>query len=189
MEKQMVIRLIISLSILVMVTEAAIDKTPKAVEKWFKNLPYAKQKTTKFHFYFHEIFAGDNETAPVIAQANITAQSPTFFGMVRMFDNPLTIGPEPNSKQVGRAQGIHGATSLTEIALFFDFNFVFTTGPYNGSSLSVVGRVAESQEYRELQIIGGSEIFRLAQGVATAKTYFSSNTTVIVEYNVIVRHY
>ncbi|XP_060169332.1 dirigent protein 1-like [Lycium barbarum] len=188
MEKQIAIRLISLLILLKMVT-AAIDKSPKAVEKWFKNLPNAKPKTTKFHFYFHEIFGGDNQTAPIIAQANITSQSPTFFGMVRMFDNPLTVGPDPNSKQVGRAQGIHGAPSMTELALFFDFNFVFNDGPYNGSTLSVLGRVAESQEYRELSIIGGSGIFRLAQGIATAKTYFSNDILVIVEYNLIVLHY
>ncbi|MCD7460919.1 hypothetical protein HAX54_044771 [Datura stramonium] len=142
---------------------AAIDKSPKAVENWLKKLHYSKPKTTKLHFFFHEIFGGDKQTAPVIAQANITAQSPTFFGMLRMFDNPLTVGPEPNSKQVGRAQGIHGCPSMTELALFFNFNIVFTDGPYNGSTLSVLGRVSESHEYRELQIIGGSGVFRLAQ--------------------------
>ncbi|XP_015087625.1 dirigent protein 1-like [Solanum pennellii] len=187
MEKQIVIGLI---SLLILLTIATADKSPKAVEKWFKNLPYAKTKTTKFHFYFHEIFGGDNQTAPIIAQANnTTAQSPTFFGMLRMFDNPLTVGPDPNSKQVGRAQGIHGSPSLSELALFFDFNFVFTDGPYNGTTLSVMGRVAESQEYRELSIIGGSGIFRLAKGVATGKTYFSNDKLVIVEYNLIIIHY
>ncbi|PHT41876.1 hypothetical protein CQW23_20730 [Capsicum baccatum] len=168
---------------------ATIDKSPKAVEKWFKNPPYAKQNTTKLHFYFHEIFGGDNQTGPIIAQANITSQSPTFFGMLRMFDNPLTIGPDPNSKEVGRAQGIHGSPSMSELALFFNFNFVFIDGPYNGSTVSVMGRVAESQEYRELSIIGGSGVFRLAKGVATAKTYFSNDTLVIVEYNLVILHY
>ncbi|KAK4740324.1 hypothetical protein R3W88_004021 [Solanum pinnatisectum] len=187
MEKQIAIRLI-SL-VLTIATAAAIDKSPKTVEKWFKNFPYANTKTTKFHFYFHEIFGGDNQTAPIIAQANITAQSPTFFGMLRMFDNLLTVGPDPNSKQVGRAQGIHGSPSLSELALFFDFNFVFTNGRYNGSTVSVMGRVAESQEYRELSIIGGSGVFRLAKGVATGKTCFSNDKLVIVEYNLIIIHY
>ncbi|KAF3653878.1 Dirigent protein 1 [Capsicum annuum] len=103
--------------------------------------------------------------------------------MLRMFDNPLTIGPDPNSKEVGRAQGIHGSPSMSELALFFNFNFVFIDGPYNGSTVSVMGRVAESQEYRELSIIGGSGVFRLAKGVATAKTYFSNDTLVIVDSN------
>lgn len=128
MEKQIASRLISLLVLLTMATAAAIDKSPKAVEKWFKNLPSAKPKTTKFHFYFHETFGGDNQTGPVIAQANITPQSPTFFGMLRMFDSPLTVGPDPNSKQVGRAQGIYGSPSMSELALFFNFNFVFTDG-------------------------------------------------------------
>lgn len=189
MKKEITIPLISVLILLTMAT-ATIDKSPKAVEKWFKNLHYSKKpKTTKFHFYFHEIFGGDNQTGPLIAQSNITAQSPTFFGMLRMFDNPLTVGPDLNSKQVGRAQGIHGSPSMSKLALFFNFNFVFTDGPYNGSTVSVMGRVAETQEYRELSIIGGSGVFRLAKGVATGKTYFSNDTLVIVEYNLIILHY
>ncbi|XP_060174444.1 dirigent protein 22-like [Lycium barbarum] len=165
---------------------------PKAVDQWFQKLPNAKQKVTKFHFYFHDIVSGKNPTAISIVQPNMTTnKSPTFFGSVAMIDDPLTVGPKPNSTIVGRAQGIYGSADQNEFGLIMALNFVFTTGKYNGSTLSVLGRNQPFHKYREMPIIGGSGIFRLAQGIATAKTYRMNMNTgdAIVEYNVIVLHY
>ncbi|KAG5581935.1 hypothetical protein H5410_052562 [Solanum commersonii] len=164
---------------------------PKVVEKWFDKLPHAKQKVTKFRFYFHDIASGKNPTAVQIAQSNMTAKSPTAFGFVTMIDDPLTVGPEPNSTIVGQAQGIYSSADQNEIALLMTLNFVFTTEKYNGSTLSVLGRNPVFHQYREMPIVGGSGVFWLAQGIATAKTYWinSTNGDAIVEYNVIVLHY
>ncbi|PHT84087.1 Dirigent protein 22 [Capsicum annuum] len=70
-------------------------------------------------------------------------------------------------------------------------NLVFTKGKYNGSTLSILGYNQIFHEYREMPIIGGSGVFRLAQGIATAKTYWADNATqnAIVEYHVVVLHY
>ncbi|XP_015055355.1 dirigent protein 22-like [Solanum pennellii] len=177
--------------VMVMPMTQGVELGPKAVEKWFKKLPHAKQKVTKFHFYFHDIVSGKNPTAVQIAQANMTTKSPTFFGFVAMADDPLTVGPEPNSTIVGRAQGIYGAADQNESGLLMTLNFVFTTGKYNGSTLSVFGRNPVMNKYREMPIVGGSGVFRLAQGIATAKTYWINMTSgdAIVEYNVMVLHY
>lgn len=75
-----------------------LNLSPKGVEEWFDKLSHAKEKMTKFHFYFHDIVSGKNPTAIQIAQANITSLSPTSFGLVRMMDNPMTIGPSINSE-------------------------------------------------------------------------------------------
>lgn len=121
----------------------------------------------------------------------MTTKSPTFFGFVSMIDDPPTVGPEPNSTLVGRAQGIYGAADQNESDLLMTLNFVFTTGEYNGSTLSVLGWNPVFPKYREMPIVGGSGIFRLAQGIATAKTYWVNTTSRdgVVEYNVIVLHY
>ncbi|XP_060168912.1 dirigent protein 23-like [Lycium barbarum] len=192
MEKAIVIGLIISLSLMMMIMPMvdALDKSPKAVEQWFQKLPHAKQKTTKLHFYFHDIAdGGANETAPIIAQANITSLSPFLFGILRMIDDPLTVGPELSSKRIGSAQGIYGSAAMDEFGLLMNLNFVFTQGPYKGSTLSLLGRNAIGQQYREMPIVGGSGLFRLARGIATAKTYFANFTLAIVEYHLIVLHY
>ncbi|KAL2490023.1 Dirigent protein 23 [Forsythia ovata] len=106
----------------------ALKKGPKAVEKWFKKLPQAKEKLNKLHFYFHDTISGKNPTAVKVAESNITSQSPTFFGIVSIADDPLTVGPEPDSKIVGRAQGMYCLASLEELGLLMTFNFVFSDG-------------------------------------------------------------
>lgn len=68
-------------------------------------------------------------------------------------------------------------------------NFVFTSGKHNGSSLTVLGRNPVVHSVRELPIIGGTGVFRLARGFALAKTYFINTTLAIVEYNVVALHY
>ncbi|XP_006361043.1 dirigent protein 22-like [Solanum tuberosum] len=168
-----------------------LNLSPKGVEKWFKNLSHAKEKMTKFHFYFHDIVSGKNPSAIQIAQANVTSLSPTSFGLVRMMDNPMTIGPNINSEVIGRAQGMYGFTSFEDRELLMTFNFVFTKGKHNGSTLSILGHNRASREYRELPVVGGSGVFRLARGTVTAKTYWYNATTrdVIIECHVIILHY
>ena len=113
------------------------------------------------------------------------------FGMMAMIDDPLTTGPNPNSKLVGRAQGLYGSASLSETALLMALNFVFVEGKYNGSSLSILGRNAVLNDVREMPIIGGSGAFRFARGYAHAQTRTLDFKTgdAVVEYNVYVLHY
>ncbi|KAL2469302.1 Dirigent protein 23 [Forsythia ovata] len=170
---------------------AGLEKGPEAVEKWFKKLPQAKEKVTKLHFYFHDTITGKNSSSFTVAQSNITLTSPTFFGIVSVADDPLTIGPESDSKIVGRAQGVYLAASLEDIALTMTLNFVFTDGKYNGSTLSVLGHNPILHKYREMPIVGGSGVFRLARGIATAQTvwYNRISNNAVVEYTVMVLHY
>ncbi|KAF5961921.1 hypothetical protein HYC85_003130 [Camellia sinensis] len=154
-----------------------IAQGPKAVDDWFQKLSFKKEKLTKLNFYLHDTLSGKNPTAIKVAQANITFKSPTLFGLINMIDDPLTVGPEPNSTEVGRAQGFYGSAGLDKLGLIMTMNLYFTTGKYNGSTLSVVGRNSVMELYREMPIIGGSGVFRLARGIVTAKTYFLNTTT------------
>ncbi|XP_057493265.1 dirigent protein 22-like [Actinidia eriantha] len=165
---------------------------PKEVEEWFHKLTnhhhHLEQKVTKFHFYFQDLVG---ITTAVVAQSNATATSPTFFGEVFMMDNPLTVGPSQASKVIGRAQGLYGLSSMENFCDVVAMNLIFTDGPYNGSALTVLGYNPVSQPKREMPVIGGSGVFRMARGVALLNTYYFNftlgNTT--VEYNVIVQHY
>ncbi|KAJ8534886.1 hypothetical protein K7X08_016614 [Anisodus acutangulus] len=140
-----------------------IDLSPKGVEEWFEKLSHAEEKMTKFHFYFHDTVSGNNPSAIQIAQANFSPLSPTSFGLVRMMDNPLTVGPDINSKVIGRTQGIYGFSSFEDRELLMTFNFVFTQDKYNGSTLSILGHNRVARKYRELPVVGGSGVFRLAR--------------------------
>ncbi|KAK7259626.1 hypothetical protein RIF29_25237 [Crotalaria pallida] len=150
-----------------------------------------KEKLSHLHFYFHDIVSGPKPTAVKVAQAQMTNTSSTGFGMVAMIDDPLTVGPEPGSKLVGKAQGVYASAAQNEVGLLMVMNFAFTEGKYNGSTLSVLGRNTVFSAVRELPIVGGSGLFRFARGYAQAKTHtFDLNTgDAVVEYNVYVFHY
>lgn len=162
----------------------------KEVYEWFSKLPYAKEKVTKFHFFNHETYNGtDVLTAVKTSQANGSNQSPYLFGTVYIMDDVLREGIELTSKEVGRAQGLYTFSGVNEMDLLMAFSWVFTTGKYNGSSLTVVGRSLTTRQ-RELPIIGGSGVFRLARGVASAELRdINIFGKAVVEYNVVVIHY
>ncbi|XP_058191037.1 dirigent protein 23-like [Rhododendron vialii] len=190
MEKVFAILLLCSMVMAIPVVHS-IDESPEAVAEWFEYLPKMEEKLTKLQFYFHEQVSGKNPTAVKVAYANMTFQSPTLFGLVVVIDDALTVGPDPNSAIVGRAQGIYESADLVDGVAVMSLSFVFTTGEYNGSTLSLLGRNAVLHPYREMPIVGGSGVFRLARGIATAKTYFFNATSgdAINEYNVAVLHY
>ncbi|KAI3683653.1 hypothetical protein L1987_84165 [Smallanthus sonchifolius] len=88
-----------------------------------------------------------------------------------MMDDPLTVGPEPGSKLVGRAQGMYASADLKELGLLMVLNYYFTEGKYNGSTLSILGRNSAFTPVREMPVVGGTGIFRFARGYAQAKTH------------------
>ncbi|KAL2320890.1 hypothetical protein Fmac_029859 [Flemingia macrophylla] len=147
-----------------------------------------EEKLTHIRVYLHDILSGTNPSAVRIAQAESTSTSPSFFGQLVMVDDPLTDGPEPESQEVGRAQGVYGFADQGEIGLSVFFNFVFSQGEFNGSTLSVMGRNVVQAEVREMSIVGGSGAFRFARGYAQASSHTVDTSTgdAIVEYNLYV---
>ncbi|XP_076917498.1 dirigent protein 22-like [Bidens hawaiensis] len=152
------------------------------------------EKLSHFRFYWHDIISGPNPTVVNIVQPpvnNKTKTTPTGFGMINMIDDPLTEKPEVGSKLLGRAQGFYGMASQEEPGLLMAMNFVFTTGKYNGSTISILGRNPVFHKVREMPVIGGSGLFRFARGYVQASTHTFDLKTgdACVEYNVHVLHY
>ena len=144
----------------------------KEVDEWIQKLHHAKEKVSMLHLYFHDTLSSKNPSAVEVAEVSMTKKSPTLLGLVNIFDDPLTEGPEPTSMLVGRAQGLDRSVGQKELSLLMAMNFVFTIGKFNGSSLTILGRNAALQPLREMPIIGGTGAFRLARGFVTAKMYF-----------------
>ncbi|KAI4310642.1 hypothetical protein MLD38_035605 [Melastoma candidum] len=150
-----------------------------------------KEKLTHLHFYFHDVVTGPNTTAIRVAEAPTTNNSATSFGAVVVFDNRLTVDHDIGSRLVGRAQGTYTLASQEEFGLLMVFDCVFLEGKYNGSSINIMGRNSVFAKVREMPVVGGSGVFRLARGYAQAQTYaFDMKTGLtIVEYDVYVFHY
>ncbi|GJW48333.1 dirigent protein 21-like protein [Tanacetum coccineum] len=155
------------------------------------SLQLGRKKLTRLHFFFHDIVGGPNATAIRVASAPIMNTSTTGFGNVIIMDNLMTIGPEPNSTRVGRAQGMYASADLNNMSFMMVNNYVFDEEKFNGSTLSILGRNPIMSPVRELTVVGGSGVFRFASGYAEARTYFLNETNgdAVVEYDVYVLHY
>ncbi|PKI48151.1 hypothetical protein CRG98_031416 [Punica granatum] len=148
-----------------------------------------KEKLTHFRLYWQEVVSGKNPTSIRVIQPVNGSQ--VLLGLVQIFDNALTLGPDPDSKMVGRAQGFVIQPDQNEIALLKAENFVFVEGKYNGSAITILGRNSVANTVREMPIVGGSGLFRFARGYVQLRTHAFNNETLdtILEYNVYVLHY
>ncbi|CAO2815574.1 unnamed protein product [Amaranthus hypochondriacus] len=160
---------------------------------WAKTEPYGHELKTHLEFYFHEISIGDSATVALIAQAQDQPKesSSVFpFGNLYMLDEWLTVGPEPSSKLLGRAQGFSGSASQESVSSMMGLTYSFTDGMFNGSSFVILGRNELLNPVKELPVIGGTGLFRMARGFALARTYYFNVTlgVVIVGYNVTIFH-
>ncbi|XP_043692663.1 dirigent protein 22-like [Telopea speciosissima] len=186
-------KLIVFLAIFITFSTVAVDGESHSFSKTLPpgSMKLKREKVSHLHFYFHDTVSGRNPTAITVAQAESSKTSPTTFGRMRMIDDPLTESPENTSKIVGRAQGIYGFASQSELGLLMTLNYAFTEGKYNGSTLSIVGRNTVLSEVREMPVVGGSGLFRFARGYALAKTHWfdPKSEDAVVEYNVYVIHY
>lgn len=170
----------------------AISPGPEAVQEWFETeLPHAKEKLTRLHFYHHVRLTGKSPTGVKLPSFNSSIKFPHGFGRIIVMDDVLAVGPKLNSRIVGRVRGFYGSVSLEELGVLMAYNFVFTSGNYNGSALSVVGYNPFFHKVREMPVVGGTGVFRLARGVAVTRTVWFDTVrgNAVVEYNVMVLHY
>lgn len=149
----------------------------------------ASSPTTHLHFYFHDKVSKPSPTAVRVVDP-VDPSSRSFFGMINVMDDPLTEGPEPESKPMGRAQGLYMGSDQAKLGFLQAMNLVFTDGTYNGSVVTVLGRNGPFGNVREMPVIGGTGTFRFSRGYAQLKTHTLDlkKNDAIVEYNVYIMH-
>ncbi|MED6123854.1 hypothetical protein PIB30_053438 [Stylosanthes scabra] len=149
-----------------------------------------EQNISHFQFYWQDIVGGPNATSIPIVQPIPKFNTTSAFGLIRVIDNALTIGPNLTSKVIGRAQGFYVSVSETELDLLMVETFVFYEGRYNGSTIDIVGRNVAFNQEREIPIVGGSGVFRFAKGYAQLRTlnYDAVSGDTLVQYDVYVYH-
>ncbi|XP_066161513.1 dirigent protein 21-like [Oryza sativa Japonica Group] len=129
---------------------------------------------THLHFYFYEKVSCPSPSAVTMVNPPDNTSN-TLFGMVVVLDDLLTVGPNSRSKPVGRAQGMYVSSDQTWIGLLMATNIMLTTGPYNGSVITVLGSNHIVDDVREMPIVEGTGAFRFARGYVQAHTYVGSN--------------
>ncbi|KAJ0239185.1 Dirigent protein 4 [Hirschfeldia incana] len=162
-------------------------------ENYSETLPFSPKQhvVTNLHFFFHDTLSGPDPSAVLIAKPHLTSSSPTPFGILVAIDDPLTLGPDPKSDQIGNARGMYVSSGKHVPTLTMYVDFGFTSGLFNGSSFTVFSRNTIAEKKRELAVVGGRGRFRMATGVALLNTYSVNltNGDAIVEYNVTLYHY
>ena len=173
---------------LIVIMSSSLPATSEVFAKQYPSTEPVEEKLTQLHFYFHNNITGEHPTA--MKTVLPPKGSIHGFGATYMMDDPLTEGPSPTSKLVGRSQGIYALASQHEPGLLMVTNFLFTLGIYNGSTLSILGRNPTFIKVKEMPIVGGTGIFKYARGSAVLTTYVYDITggVAIVEYNVTVMH-
>ncbi|KAL0384447.1 UNVERIFIED_CONTAM: Dirigent protein 4 [Sesamum radiatum] len=164
---------------------------PDTEESWFQNvICNGNEDTVILHFYVQDVLAGENKTVYEVARADITSTSPTSFGQVLVADDRLTAEPDYYSEEIGRVQGLVTSADLDVPTLSMYLNFVFTSGAFNGSTISIQGRNELLSQQRELAVVGGAGVFRFARGYAILTTYYfdpEMSQYGVLEYTIYVR--
>ncbi|KAL4370785.1 hypothetical protein AHAS_Ahas06G0100500 [Arachis hypogaea] len=108
------------------------------------SLGFVEEKLTHIRFYFHDVVTGPNATIIIsISPLMGKSKAPLPFGSLVMLEDPLTVGPEPDSKLIGKAQGFYTMVTQREdidLELVMGMTITFTEGKFNGSTLSLFGR-------------------------------------------------
>ncbi|XP_073152334.1 dirigent protein 21-like [Henckelia pumila] len=182
--------LLVLLSMAISANGKDIATESQALENWLKAHCSTLQNLTKLQLYVRDIFSAPVQSNQVVATADSTFKSPTLFGLVSVLDDPITVGPESGSAVLGQAQGLIVFSSLEKISLHMTLTLVFTSGPYNGSSLNLVGHNPYLEDLRRVPIVGGTGAFLLAQGVTLIHTVSSNSSgDAILQYDVYILHY
>ncbi|KAH6824544.1 hypothetical protein C2S53_010358 [Perilla frutescens var. hirtella] len=167
-------------------------ESPKAVEKWVETLIHKQEKLTKLHFYFHRLAGAAPSGVVIAAAADMTNRpNPTGFGETVIKDDPLTLRPELSSTRIGYVQGMATSASLNDVVLVDYFTLSFIDPTHNGSTLAVLGSNPILHKYREMPVVGGTGVFRLARGVVTYQTnsFNATSGEACIEVDAIIFHF
>lgn len=106
------------------------------------------------------------------------------FGSIYVMDDIITTGPNPNSTEVGRIQGILVVVSPTVFDRHLSASLVFSnTGETNVSTLSLLGAISGLKRFSEIPVVGGTGEYQNAQGQVLLGVQSVNNITGIVTQN------
>lgn len=147
-------------------------------------------KENNMTLYFQDFVGGPNATVAIVTGIPGKVWSFFSFGTIFVTDDKITAGPDRNSPEVGRGQGIYVTSSLDGANTHVLFSIVFTSKEYNGSTLEIQGRSIQLASVRESSVVGGTGNFRLAKGIATFETIYYDATIFysVIRCNVTVLH-
>ncbi|KAK6129995.1 hypothetical protein DH2020_036277 [Rehmannia glutinosa] len=140
-------------------------------------LPPTRAKTLKpdepckrIVLYYHDILFNGTDLANATS-AKITNDSAlgSHFGMMVVFDDPMTEDNRLGSGPVARAQGFYFYDRKSTYNAWFAYTLVFNSTEYKGS-LNIMGADPLPEKTRDLSVVGGTGDFFMARGICTFET-------------------
>lgn len=130
---------------------AVVIILPATSSRWRQWLWREDRGVAHLHFYMHDVLTGPDATAVDVVNGTGRAfdvAGGLRFGQVVVMDDVLTEGPSRSSPRVGRTQGFYVFSDMNVPALLFCMNVVLTAGPYDGSTVTILGRDHITQPLR-----------------------------------------
>ncbi|KAK4365445.1 hypothetical protein RND71_016803 [Anisodus tanguticus] len=122
--------------------------------------------------YYHDILFNVTNSANATS-ANISNPPSVLgdynFGMLVVFDDPITKDRNLVSTPVARAQGFYLYDMKSKYNAWFAYTLVFNSSEYNGT-LNIMGADIIEEKTRDLSIVGGTGDFFMSRGVVTLST-------------------
>ncbi|KAL2250712.1 dirigent protein 1-like [Sesamum indicum] len=158
---------------------------------WGFNFPRRQPKKTNLTFYVHDYLTGHDTSAVTVAGKDGHTTSVLHFGTLVAVDDPVTEGPDPKSKEIGRAQGMYINSQLDGKGLHLVFSVIFTDGEYKGSTLEIQGADIFAMKEREFSVVSGTGYFRFVKGygIMTTEMLDIPNLRGILKLDITVKHY
>ncbi|KAE8076680.1 hypothetical protein FH972_015314 [Carpinus fangiana] len=153
--------------------------------------PRLQPKQTNLVFYVHNYLTGNDTSAITVASQRGPTSSILHFGTMIAVDDPVTVGPSIESKEIGRAQGMYVNSQLDGKGLHMVFSVIFTDGEFKGSSLEIQGADIFAMKEREFGIVSGTGYFRFVKGYGIMETEFMdiANLRAVLKLNETVKHF
>ncbi|XP_062147272.1 dirigent protein 5-like [Alnus glutinosa] len=125
----------------------------------------------RLELYYHDIlFNGTDVANATSAKAtNQTALGNFHFGMLVVFDDPITEDSHLRSPPIARAQGFYFYNKKDDYNAWFSFTLVFNSSQHKGT-INIMGADLMAEETRDLSVVGGTGDFFMTRGIATIRT-------------------
>lgn len=123
--------------------------------------------------YYHDIlFDGTNFANATSARAsNASKLGGDFeFGMLVVFNDPMTKDQHLLSPSVAKAQGFYFYDKKDSYNAWFAYSLIFNTSEHKGT-LNIMGADLMGEKTRDLSVVGGTGDFFMTRGIATFETH------------------
>jgi hypothetical protein len=130
------------------------------------------QKPCKhLELYYHDILFNGTDVANATSAkvANQSLPGNFNFGMLVVFNDPITRDNHLLSPPIARAQGFFFYNKKDDYNAWFAFTLIFNSSQHKGT-INIMGADLMTEETRDFSVVGGTGDFFMTRGIATIRT-------------------